>query len=174
MNSTVASFFFASNPSAIRLIAIIWEVVGRFVFKADMIFPNNFIDFVLYAIKKKGIMKLSSNSSKYYVSIVLNDSEVTFLGEEKDAIILFIYRCVFIDCFALSKYIVKSYYLNFKEYYVRSCRFSVFNVLYFLLQHQGLHLQAVLLWYLTKLKYFWQGFNVWRKSLTTTSQECCE
>ena len=69
--------------------------------KAVSIFLEYFLSFGLYTFEKQGIINLSSNSSKKYEFIVLSDSEVTFLGEGKNAIFrLFLCYVLFIDCWA--------------------------------------------------------------------------
>ena len=60
-----------------------------------MIFPKNFLNFRFDTVEKQSILNLNSYSSKSYASIVLDDSEFTFLREREDAAfhdcILFIY-----------------------------------------------------------------------------------
>ena len=57
--------------------------------KTILIFPKNFCNFRLDMIEKLNIINLSSYSSKSYASLVLSNSEVTFLG--KGRMQLFIY-----------------------------------------------------------------------------------
>ena len=47
-------------------------------------FLKNFLDISSESIKKQGILNLSSYSSKSDATVVLGDSEVTFLEEEVD------------------------------------------------------------------------------------------
>ena len=49
-------------------------------------------------VEKQSIINLSSYSSKSYTSVVLSESKVTFLREEKDATFYqFLYCILFID-----------------------------------------------------------------------------
>ena len=83
-NRSVASGFFA------RISSIIWRIVRiseveRFSFKAVQIFLKNFLDFGLDMIEKRGIINFNSFSNESYASVVLCDSDVTFLRKGKDA-----------------------------------------------------------------------------------------
>ena len=67
--------------------------------KAVLIFPKNFLDFRSDTVEKQGIIKLSSYSGKIYTSVVLSNSEVTFLGEGNDAAFRPFLLCeLFVDC----------------------------------------------------------------------------
>ena len=50
-----------------------------------MIFPKNFLDFRFNRVEKQSIINLSSFSSKSYVSLVIGDSEIIFVGEGEDS-----------------------------------------------------------------------------------------
>ena len=49
--------------------------------KAILIFPKIFLDFRSDTIEKPGIISPSNYENKSYASVVLSDSEVTFLGK---------------------------------------------------------------------------------------------
>ena len=51
--------------------------------KSVLIFPLNILEFRSDTIEKQGVRNLSSYSSKIYTSVVLCDSEVTFLRERR-------------------------------------------------------------------------------------------
>ena len=53
--------------------------------KVVQTFSKNFLDFRLNTIEKQGIINLISSSSKPNASIVLSDSEATFLWNGKNS-----------------------------------------------------------------------------------------
>ena len=50
-----------------------------------LIFPKNFLGFKFDATEKQSIINISSYCNKNYVSVVLRNSEATFLVEEEKA-----------------------------------------------------------------------------------------
>ena len=80
-------------------------------------FSKNFLNLCFNPIEKKSIINLSHNGSKDYALVVLDDSEVTFLGEGKDA------------AFCPSLYCVLIIYNSAlsKGYFIKTGSFSVFN-----------------------------------------------
>ena len=95
-------FFFARSSSMIRQIVWICKIVDWFLWKTEVIFPKNFLDFRLAMNENQGIVNLRRCSSKCYASVVLTDSDIAFLGERENAVFLsisllcFVYklRCV--------------------------------------------------------------------------------
>ena len=74
MYNSVASRFFARNPSMIRRIVTISEVADRFLRKSFLIFPRNFLRFRVDTIVKQDMINISSYSSESYGSVVLSES----------------------------------------------------------------------------------------------------
>ena len=69
--------------------------------KTILIFPKNFIDFWFDTVEKQNIINLSHES---YASIVLNNSQVAFLGKGEDAAFYLFISCVlFLDSVAKNK-----------------------------------------------------------------------
>ena len=60
-----------------------------------LIFPKNFLNFRFDTVEKLSIINLSSYRSKSYASVVLGDSEVTFLRKEEDAAFSPSFYCIF-------------------------------------------------------------------------------
>ena len=93
---------------------ILW-ICGSINLDTVLIFRKNFLDFRLNMIEKKSIINLSSYSSKSYAPVVRNDSDLSFLEEEKDAAFHSLLYCVlFIHRVALwKKYVIKFPCLSF-------------------------------------------------------------
>ena len=87
-NSSVTSKFFTHTLSKIQQILRICEVLDLF-FESCFDFSLDFFVFGIDTNQKLGIINLISYSSRIYVSIVLSDSEVAFLGEEKDPVFVY-------------------------------------------------------------------------------------
>ena len=82
--------------------------VDRFPPKTVINFPKNFHNFMLGAIEKQSIINFSHNWSKSYISVVLGDSEVTFLRKGEDvAFCPSLYCIAFICGIAKSKKVIK-------------------------------------------------------------------
>ena len=99
--------------------------------KTVLFFPGNFLDFRFDMIEKQSIISLSNDRIKSYTSVVLCDSEVTFLEEGKNAAFCPFFSCpFFIDSIAkLKKYVFKFSCLPyFRMYFVEACNFSAFNL----------------------------------------------
>ena len=77
---------------------------------------------------KVRILNLCNYTSKSYASVVLSDSEVTFVGEGEDvAFYPFLYCVLFIDSVAYSKkYVIKFPCLTYLKYFIETYRFFVF------------------------------------------------
>ena len=66
-NSSVASRFFARILPMIRWIVKNCEIAERFLRKAVLIYPKNFLNFGSDMIVKQGIINLCNNSGNSYV-----------------------------------------------------------------------------------------------------------
>ena len=77
---------------------MIWQNLWYFELislKNIIIFPKNFLNFTSDTIEKCNIIKLNCNRNMHYVSVVLRDSKVTFLGDGEDAAFNPFLFCVF-------------------------------------------------------------------------------
>ena len=64
--------------------------------KSILILPKNFLNFWLGAVQLQSIINFSRYGSKGYTSVVLCNSEVTFLGEKEDAAFCLSFYCVLV------------------------------------------------------------------------------
>ena len=60
-------------------------------------FPKNFLNFRFDTVEKQSILNLSNYKSKGYASVVLGDSEVTFLREGRMQPFVHLYFILFIS-----------------------------------------------------------------------------
>ena len=111
-NNRFASRFFAHAPSIIRQIFRIYNVVDRFLRNPLRFFWRVFP----ISDDKQNTINFSNYSSKSYASVVLNDSEVNFLGEKEDAAFCqFLYCVLFVWVFFFVKVVKFSCLLYFRS-----------------------------------------------------------
>ena len=82
---------------------------------------------MLDTIEKQSIINLSSNSSKSYTSVVLSDSEITFLekGKMQPFDHFYILSCL-LTVFHNSRR-MSSNFLDLRRNFVEACSFSALN-----------------------------------------------
>ena len=89
--------FFVSTPAIIQGVVRICEFMDRFIRKQFL--NKNFLDFRSDSIENQGIINFSSHNIKDYTTVILSDSNVTFLKEEEEedtAFCPFFYYVLFI------------------------------------------------------------------------------
>ena len=82
----------------IQQILRIYDVVDQFLKKPFWFSQRIFLNSDWIQLRNRAIINLSRCCYKNYTSVVLNDSEVTFLGKVEDAAFhLFLFGVLFID-----------------------------------------------------------------------------
>ena len=124
-NYSVVLSFFAWSPLIIWQIVRIYDVVDWFLWKPFLIFLKNFLNM----LEKQSIISLSSCRSKIYASILLGDSDVTFLRERKDvAFCLSLLYFVYIWCCKIKEVCKQTSFSSILlGYFIKACSFSAFN-----------------------------------------------
>ena len=72
---------------------------GSISLKSILIFPKNFLNSRFDNVEKQSIINFSSYRSKYYATVVLDDSEATFLREGEDEKPLYIYIYIYVHTY---------------------------------------------------------------------------